>query len=499
MKNTILSIRNVSKIFPGVKALNKVSMDIFRGEMHAVVGENGAGKSTLMKILSGIYKEDEGEIYINDEQIHFKSVSESIAKGISIVHQELNIVPCLSVAENIFLGRIPSRKLFIKSAEMNRVALQGLKTIGSNINPKTLMEYLTIAEAQMVEIVRAISFSSEILILDEPTSSLSNHETENLFNILRKLKQQGITIIYISHKLEEVFKMCDRITVIRDGCVIGTVNTSEISREKIIEMMVGRLVEEEFPPRIYTPDDTVVLSVKDLMVGKNASPITFELKRGEVLGFSGLVGSGRTEVVKALFGAEKKYKGEVKIKGKVVDIKSPTDAIRHGVALLTESRAEGIIYRAPVTWNTSFANIKGICRLGMINFTLERKVTKEFIVRLKIKTPSLNQYLLNLSGGNQQKVILSKWLFAKTDILIMDEATRGIDVGAKFEIYQLINQMTAEGKSIIFISSELPEVLAMSDRVLIMANGHVAAVLDRDEFTPEKVMNHAVSKGGYEN
>jgi ABC-type sugar transport system ATPase subunit len=379
---------------------------------------------------------------------------------------------------------------------MNRLAQKELDKIESGVNPKTLMKNLSTAEAQLVEIARALSYSSDIIILDEPTSSLSNHEIEKLFSVLSKLKEQGITIIYISHKLEEIFRISDRITVMRDGTVIGTSKTREISREEIIEMMVGRSVENEFPPMTHIPQDEIVLSVKSLMLGKDSPAVSFDLRKGEVLGFSGLVGSGRTELVKALFGADKKYKGEITIKGKPAEIKSPADAIKHGISLLTESRAEGIVYQAPVTWNTTFANIKRISRGGIISFFLERKVTAEYVKKLNTKTPSLKQRLLNLSGGNQQKVILSKWLFTDSDILILDEPTRGIDVGAKYEIYQLINTLSAEGKSIIFISSELPEVLAVSDRILVMAAGRVTALLEKRDFSPEKVMEYAVSEEG---
>jgi ABC-type sugar transport system ATPase subunit len=496
MQDVVLSIRNISKTFPGVMALKDVSIDIFKGDNHAIVGENGAGKSTLMKILGGVYKEDKGEILINNERVSFNSVSKSIAQGISIVHQELNFIPDLSVAENIFLGRIPSGQFFIKTDKMNLLAAEQLKKLESDINPKNFMKDLSTAEVQIIEIARSLSFSPEILILDEPTSSLSNHEIEKLFIVLRKLKQQGISVIYISHKLDEIFKISDRVTVMRDGSVIGTSSTSEISREKIIEMMVGRPVENEFPPRVHKSSKEIILSVKNLMITKDAPPVSFELKRGEVLGFAGLVGAGRTEIAQALFGVNKKFRGEIKIKGKTVEIGSPVDAIKYGISFLTESRAEGIVYQAPVTWNTTFAKIKGICHGGIIDFPLERQVARKYIKRLNTKTSTLKQRLLNFSGGNQQKVILSKWLFTNTDILILDEPTRGIDVGAKYEIYQLINELTAEGKSIIFISSELPEVLAMSDRIVIMAAGRLAAILERSDFSPEKVMEYATSSGG---
>ena len=495
MDDFILSVRNISISFPGVKALDDVSLDIVKGEVHALIGENGAGKSTLMKILSGVYKEDEGEITLKSERVTINSVKDSMEKGISIVHQELNVVPCLSVMENIFLGRIPVGKMFIKKSEMEKRSREALDMIGSKVVPQTLMEELTIAESQMVEIARAVLFSSDVLILDEPTSSLSSHEIKTLFGIMRRLKSMGITIIYISHKLDEIFEICERATILRDGKVIGTVSLSDITKDKIIEMMVGRSVENEFPPRAFKQTEEIVLSVKNLLINRAAAPVSFDLRKGEVLGFAGLVGAGRTEVVKALFGVNKKFKGEIVVNGKDVRINSPSEAIKNGMAMLTESRVEGVVYRAPVTWNTTFANIGGICKLGVIDFPYENKVTRQYVEVLKTKTPSIRQRLLYLSGGNQQKVILSKWLFAESDILILDEATRGIDVGAKYEIYQLVNELTNEGKSIIFISSELPEVMAMSDRIVVMAFGRVSAIIERPEFTPENIMHYAVMEG----
>ena len=492
-KAVALSIKKINKSFPGVKALNDVSIEILSGEVHALVGENGAGKSTLMNILGGIIRKDSGDILIKNEKVEFNSPYDSIQKGISIVHQELGLVLPLTVAENIFIGRLKTNQMGkINWQEINNDASELLKRIGLDINPKTMVQDLSIAEMQMVEILKAISYDPDILIMDEPSSTLTEKEMGYLYKIINAFKSQGKTIIYISHRLEEIFTICDRITVLRDGMYVGTKETRETNRDELVEMMVGRSVNTEFSKR-YSQIGEEVLKVVGVCRGDILKDICFTLKKGEVLGIAGLVGAGRTELVRAIFGADQKDCGEVIIKGLKTKIKAPSDSIKNGIALLTEDRKlHGLVLKSSIRNNITLANLKKILQNGLLKTRLEKKESIKYINALKIKTPSEKQLALNLSGGNQQKVVLAKWLFCESDILILDEPTRGIDVGAKYDIYELINQLTQEGKSIILISSELSEVIAMSDRVLVMKNGELVAELNREETTPEKVMQYAM-------
>ena len=491
----ILSMKNVSKSFPGVKALDNVTFEVHRGEIHALVGENGAGKSTLMKILDGLYQPDSGVIEIEGSEVFLALPRDAIEQGIHIVHQELSTMDCLTVAENIFLGRLPVNTFkLVDYTKLHEMTVNSLKLIESGLKPFDIVGGLSIAEKQMIEIVKSVSFSPKILIMDEPTSSLSRKEIEKLFSILRNLNKKGVTIIYISHKLEEIFELCDRLTIMRDGKTVHTTNVKDIAKDKIIEFMVGRSVQDEFPERLKTVTDEEMFRVENLQLTKDGAVVNFSLKKGEILGFAGVVGSGRTEVMKGLLGVTKNKKYNFYKSGKKIEIRSVFDAIANGIAYLSESRSESLVYKSPVSHNITMVNMKSLLSgLGFINLKKEKAISKRYVDDLSIKTPSLEQYVLNLSGGNQQKVIIAKWLFNEPDVFIMDEPTRGIDVGAKLEIYHLMNTITSKGKSIIFISSELSELLAMSDRILVMRNGCIAGEIDREHVSPEAVMSLAIS------
>lgn len=498
MSRTVLSLQHIDKSFPGVHALDDVSIDFYRGEVHGIVGENGAGKSTLMKILSGVRTLDEGAIFIDGKKTKIRNPQDALDKGQSIIFQEFNLINELSIAENIFLGRLSNEAgTWIDWKKVNENAAKLMQQIGYDINPRTLIGDLSVAQKQMVEIAKALSYNSRVIIMDEPSATLTSNEVENLFKIVRALKADGVTVIYISHKLEEVFEICDRVTVMRDGKVISTRMIGELTRAGIICDMVGRTVEQEYPTRESKPaeDAPIVLEARNLKRSGVFENVSFKLRRGEVLGFAGLVGSGRTEVMRALFGADKLDQGEIYIHGKRVRNRTPKESISHGLAFLTEDRKQqGLLLQMPITKNVSLANLKRISRLGFLKFAKERKVAKEYVKKISIKTPSVDQKAIYLSGGNQQKVVLAKWLYCNSDILILDEPTRGIDVGAKAEIYQLINQLVEEGKSIILISSDLPELLAMSDRVLVMYEGHTKGELSGDMITADNVMSMILSK-----
>lgn len=500
MEQIVLSLRNIGKSFPGVKALDNVSVDFLKGEVHGIVGGNGAGKSTLMKILSGVYSADMGEIYINGEKKKIRNPQDAIDNGQSIIFQEFNLVNALSIAENIYLGRLSNKSgTWIDWKEINQKTSVLMEQIGCNIDPQTKVSELSVAQKQMVEIAKALSYNSNIIIMDEPSATLTNNEVENLFRIVRSLQEKNVTVIYISHKLEEVFEICDRVTVMRNGEVISTKRIDEVTRAGIIQDMVGRPVDQEYPKRDATPaeDAPIVLEGKNLTRKGVFTDVSFALKRGEVLGFAGLVGAGRTEIVRAIFGADSLDSGDVIIKGEKATIKTPEDSINRGIALLTEDRKQqGLILQMPVTRNTTLANLKAICKGGFLNFTKERKVANDYIDQLSIKTPSADQKVLYLSGGNQQKVVLAKWLYSGCDIIILDEPTRGIDVGAKAEIYSIINDLVAAGKSIILISSDMPELLAMSDRVVVIYEGKIKGELKGDDLTADKVMTTMLNEKG---
>ena len=480
----ILSIKNVSKSFPGVKALDRVSMDIERGRVHGIVGENGAGKSTLMKILSGVFTKDEGEIVFDGEPLNSINPLMSQKKGLNIIYQELNLVNTMTVGENIFLGRFKEMK-GMKGTHAKAKEL--LQSIHCDIDTYTLVEELSVSKKQMVEITKALSFDSKLIIMDEPSSSLTNDEMKELVKIIHKLTEQGISIIYISHKLDEIFELCNVVTVLRDGKVIDTKPIEELTRDDLITMMVGRSIDDEFPKRQNKVGE-LLMDVRIINTHK-LSNISFQLRKGEILGLVGLVGSGRTEIVRAIFGADKSLEISVYLDGKPVRIKNPKQAIRNGIGLVPEDRKEeGLILPFSVEYNISMACLKDICQFGFINGKKEREIADKQLSSLSIKAPSIKSITKNLSGGNQQKCVLARWLETNPRILILDEPTRGIDVGAKYEIYLLMNKIIEEGGSVIMISSELPEVLNMSNRVLTVCDGHITGEFDPQETTVDEIM-----------
>ena len=496
-QNLLLEMNGIHKRFHGVHALKGVHFDLKGGEVHALVGENGAGKSTLMKVLTGIHQQDEGEIFYLGSPYSVKNIGEAQQLGISMIHQELNMMNHLTVAQNIYIGREPmAGKAFIKDNDMIKAAEELFKLIGIKIDPQTTLGSLTVGKQQMVEIAKAVSRDCKLLILDEPTAALTQTEIEELFKIMNDLKSKGIGMIYISHRMDEIKRISDRITVMRDGEYVGTVNTSEVTKDEIINMMIGRVVYED--PKTHSevaPDAPVVLEVKNLCSGKTIKDVSFTLRRGEILGFSGLMGAGRTEVARAIFGADQFDSGEIFINGKKVNIKTPSDAVKHGIGYLSEDRKRyGLMLLKSVSENTAIASMDRYVRYGLIDDGKLKEEAEVFNKKLRTKTPSMDQLLKNLSGGNQQKVIIARWLIQNCDILIFDEPTRGIDVGAKSEIYTLMNELSKQGKSIIMISSELVEILRMSDRVLVMCEGRKTGELDISEANQENIMQLATMR-----
>jgi ABC-type sugar transport system ATPase subunit len=488
-----LSLKNISKTYPGVKALDRVNLDMVKGEIHALVGENGAGKSTLMKILVGAETKDEGEIILEGNRVEIPSPMKAQELGISMIFQEFNLIPYLSVAENIFLGRPPVKGFFKlidwKTARTRAKSL--IKELGIELDVTTTIENLSVAQQQMVEIAKALSLQSRILIMDEPSATLSQFELQNLFMLIRRLKGQGINIIYISHRIEEIFGIADRVTVLRDGRGIGTHMICQINRQILIKEMVGRELTEEYPwqPREKGP---AILTVRNLTLAKKLHNISFTLCRNEILGITGLVGAGKTEVARAIFGDLPFDKGDIIFEGKKISVLSPAEAIRLGIGLLPEDRKrQGLVLGMKVRENISLADLNRLTRLGIISKRQERFEAKKYIVDLKIKTPSTDQFIKNLSGGTQQKVVLAKWLFTQCRLLILDEPTRGIDIGGKVEIYHAINTLVGKGIGIIIISSELPEILGMCDKILVLNQGRLATELSRGEATQEKIMYYA--------
>jgi ribose transport system ATP-binding protein len=485
-----LQMKGITKTYPGVKALDNVDFEVAPGEVHALVGENGAGKSTLMKILAGAQPMDSGEIFLNGQLVHITSPQKAMDLGISIIYQEFNLVPYLNAAENIFLGREPKASIpgFINFSKMYSEAQRVIDQLGVRLNVRIPVNRLSVAQQQMVEIAKATSRNASIIAMDEPSATLTEHELESLFDLIRSLKSRGVSIIYISHRLEEIFQIADRVTVLRDGRLVGTKLVSETNKDEIIRMMVGRELKEKIPKQpaeIKSPALTVShLSRKGVL-----NDISFTVHKGEILGIAGLVGAGRTELARAIFGADPIDSGEIWLNGNKVEIRSPRDAIRLGIGLVTEDRkALGLILGMVVRENISLANLDSLTRFGFINRKEEKSVAVRFVEDLMIKTPSIEQQVQNLSGGNQQKVVLAKWLFTQSRVLIFDEPTRGIDVGSKVEIYQLMNRLAANGVAIIMISSELPEILGMSDRILVMHEGRIVGELSREEATQEKIM-----------
>jgi ribose transport system ATP-binding protein len=488
----LLEMRAITKQFPGVLALSNVDFNTHKGEVLALVGENGAGKSTLMKILSGVYPRFSGEIFFKGEPVRFTSPRQAQVAGIATIHQELNQVSQLSVAENIFLGsEIQRAGGLLNLPEMNRQARALLAKLHLDIDPRTNLGKLGVAQQQMVEVAKALHHNADLIIMDEPTSALSIREINELFNIIRELKAHGVAIIYISHHLDEVFVVSDRTTVLRDGRHVATGLTSSLDIDQLIRLMVGRDLSEQFPKE-QMPVGEEVLRVEGLNQGKKLRNISFSVKAGEVLGIAGLVGAGRTELVRAIFGADPIDSGTIFVYGRPVSVKSPRDAIRHGIALLTEDRKQqGLFLQLSVRKNITMSVLERLTSTIVTSRPKEIAVAKRFIDNMAIKVASQEQVVLNLSGGNQQKVVLSKWMATQPKVLIFDEPTRGVDVGAKVEIYRMINDLARQGVAILMISSELPEILGMSDRIMVLSGGSIGGFLDRAEATEEKIMEYA--------
>jgi ribose transport system ATP-binding protein len=490
-----LEMQHITKTFPGVVALDDVGFELRKGEVHILLGENGAGKSTLMKILSGAYQKSEGRILLDNQEIEIKNPKHAQELGISIIYQELNLVPQLSSAENIFLGREPVSNLgLIDRKAMNQKAAQILRELGIEIDVRRPVRELSIAQQQMVEVAKAISLKAKILIMDEPTSALTEKEIGELFAQIRHLKNAGVSIIYISHRMEELFEIGDRVTILRDGKHIGTHQIRDTTKAELIRLMVNRELTNQFP-KVPAHQGEEVLKVTDLNIHGVLNNINFSLRRGEVLGIAGLLGSGRTELARAIFGVDKIDSGKIYIKGKLRQVRSPRIAINSGMGFLTEDRkTQGLVLVLSVKDNICLPSIGKFSKLGFVKTGDETRAAKRFITELRIKTPGVNQKVVYLSGGNQQKVVLSKWLCCQADILIFDEPTRGIDVGSKAEIYQLMNQLTAAGVAVIMISSELPEILGMSDRILVMHQGGITGEFVSGEATQEKVLHCALGE-----
>ena len=487
-KDYILKIEGISKSFPGVKALDQVSFGVERGTIHALVGENGAGKSTLIKVLSGIYHAESGEILLDGKRCNFTQPSDARAAGISVVHQEIKLAEPLSVAENMFLGNLPVKNGLVNWKEMRVKAQNIIDELGIDIDVNQAVNTLTIAKKQIVEIMHAINFGSKIMIMDEPSATLTEHELKVLFRIVKKLRDKGITIIYISHRLEEVFELTTTTTVLRDGCHIATLPTASLTKEQLISLMVGRELGNEFPKECYPIGETI-LEVRNLTRKKVLRDISFSVNKGEVFGISGLVGAGRTELVRAILGIDPYDSGKIFYKNKEVSFKSFHEAIRNGFGLIPEDRKlQGLVQMMDVKTNICLANLDKVLHGGIIRSALEKKYAEEYVKKLSISTPSIHTEVQYLSGGNQQKVVIAKWLLRDSEILILDEPTRGIDVGAKTEIYRLINRMVKAGKTIIIISSEMPEIIGMCDRVMIMHEGRKTGELMRSDATQERIM-----------
>ena len=491
MSDYLIELKGISKVFPGVKALDKVSFLLKAGEVHALVGENGAGKSTLMKIISGIYNRDEGEYLIDGVNIGDLTPKKAQEHGIAIIHQELNMCQDLTVAENMFLGREKSKLGCVQQNEMNRAAKEILDKLKIDIEPDTVLRKLPVSKQQMVEIAKALSTNARILIMDEPTSALSDREIVELFDIIKHLKGNGCAIVYISHRLEELEHITDRISIFRDGRHIVTKDYKDTNLNEIISYMVGREIKEKFPT-IECKRGQKILEVKNLCSGI-VNNVSFDLFQGEIVGFAGLIGAGRTELVRALFGAEDITSGEIYLKGKKLNIKTPKDAIVEGIVLGPEDRKkEGLCTKLSIRENIGLANLDQICsKVGIVNRRKENKLAEEAIKKLKIKTPSPEQVVNNLSGGNQQKIVVGKWLVRSAEVVIFDEPTRGIDVAAKVEIYNIMNELKRQGIGVIFVSSEMPEVMCMSDRILVMCNGKITGDLISRETTQDEILRCA--------
>lgn len=495
MSDFLLEMNGICKSFPGVKALDNAQLKVRPGTVHALMGENGAGKSTLMKCLFGIYSKDEGEILLDGEQVQITNPYDALKKGVAMVHQELQPIPERSVAENIYCGNYPKKLGFmIDHKKMYKDAERLLKEVKMDFDPKTKLSSLSVSQMQAIEIAKAVSANAKIIIMDEPTSSLTQNEVENLFDIINSLKEKGISIIYISHKMDEILSISDDITIMRDGQYIGTWSAKELTIDMIVTKMVGRELKNLYPPKFNTPGETI-LEVEDItsVSDRSFKKISFSLKKGEILGIGGLVGAQRSELFEAIFGIRGIKEGSITYKGKKIKIRHPQDAIKQGIALLTEDRrATGIFGVLPISDNVSIASLDKYLKMGIfLEHGKIENLVKDNVKKLSIKTPSSKTKIQSLSGGNQQKVIISRWLANDPDVFILDEPTRGIDVGAKYEIYSIIAELARQGKSIIMISSELPELIGMSDRILVMCDGKLSGEVAKDEATQENIMTLA--------
>ena len=493
MGDIILTMKDIDKSFPGVHALDHVNFEVRKGEVHALMGENGAGKSTLMKVLTGIYTKDSGSIVYEGKEVEFHNTRDAQDQGIVIVHQELNMLGHLTVAQNIFIGREFKKGIRIDDKKMNEEAEKLFKRLNIDIDPTEMMGNLTVGKQQMCEIAKAISHEAKVIIFDEPSAALTEAEIEELFKIIRDLRKQQLGIVYISHRMDEIKVITDRVTVMRDGTYVGTLITNDCTKDDIINMMVGRVIYEDPKTESSVAKDApIVLKVENLNAGRMVQDVSFELRKGEILGFSGLMGAGRTETARAIFGADPKTSGTITINGKKVEINSPEDAVKCGIGYLSEDRKRyGIVVQKSVAENSTMATMENFVKGLFINKKAENKAAQDYVDSLATKTPGVDQLVVNLSGGNQQKVVIAKWLIRNCDILIFDEPTRGIDVGAQNEIYKLMNRLAEEGKSIIMISSEMTEILRMSDRIVVMCEGRKTGEIDISEASQEIIMNMA--------
>jgi ABC-type sugar transport system ATPase subunit len=494
----ILDVKKVSKEFPGVKALDTVDLQLEKGEVHALIGENGAGKSTLIKILAGVYTKDSGEILFDGNPVEIHTPADSLNLGIKVVFQELSLIPHMSVGENVFLESFPLKKnktidwdtLYGETKEI-------LDTIGLDLNPKTKVYNLTVSQQQMVEISRALSHEAKVIIMDEPTSALTPNEVDHLFNVIRKLKERGIGILYVTHKLEEVMAICERVTVLRDGNLISSRMVSETTNDELVTDMVGRAIKTLFP-RSHTGKGEVVLEVKALSTEKKLRDVSFKVRAGEVVGIFGLLGAGRTELAKAMFGLDAVQGGSISIEGQELKLSSTSQSTKMGLGYLTEDRkGEGLILQMSVSQNITLPSLEDISSAGFIKRKEESRRSQEFVDAFSIKTPSLRQKVMYLSGGNQQKVLLARWLMKKLKVIILDEPTRGIDVGAKAEIHRLIDELASQGLAVVVMTSEMPELLGVSDHIIVMCNGRITGEFDREKAGMEKILEAAIGQREY--
>ena len=494
-ENVLLRMEGISKSFPGVKALDHAQLTVRAGTVHALMGENGAGKSTLMKCLFGIYSKDEGHIYLEGQEINFKSSREALDHGVAMVHQELNQALKRNVMDNIWLGRYPQMKglPFVSEKQMYADTMKVFNELDVHVDPKMVMSRMPVSQRQMVEIAKAVSFNAKILVLDEPTSSLTEQEVEHLFRIIDMLRKRGVGIIYISHKMDEILRISDEVTIMRDGQYIATRAAKDLTKEEIIRLMVGREMKNQFPPKLHCYQDQDIMQAEGITAAySQLRDVSFHLRKGEILGVAGLDGSGRTELLENLFGAMTRKSGVIRKDGKVIANKTPREAIRNGFALVTEERrATGILGILNIRENMVIASLRDYLKFIFLQDKKMAGATDEMIQAMSIKTPSQKTKISSLSGGNQQKVIFGRWILTKPDILLLDEPTRGIDVGAKFEIYQLIQKLAKEGKSVIMVSSEMPELLGVCDRILVMSGGRLAGEVDADHTSQEEIMTLA--------